>query len=169
MPALEKKQRAFIRQLESSLLVFPDDVPRSSIISASVRSADATEHTVFKQLFRKYIGNAAEWRVAISAECLNENVELYRRFQSACVLSSDLTRNTLYAHTASPTPSATPIPMVRRRSTSESATPPLSQQSSVNENDADLRSSVEALDNALQDVIKVLDQTVLQYKTTPVE
>ena len=79
IPLLEKKHRPFARKLESSCLEFADAVPRSSIIS----TADISDPAIFTQIFKKYIVATAKWRVTISKESLNENIELNRRLRSS--------------------------------------------------------------------------------------
>ena len=77
IPKLYKKYKAYVQELESSLLDFPDIIPKSSIIFPATLTS---ERRMFMQLYEKYIDNGAEWKVdKLSDTVLNEILQLYRR------------------------------------------------------------------------------------------
>ena len=174
IPTLQRSKTyiAFVQKLESSLLAFPMNyLPKSSIVFP-INDGTTTQRRMFTELFEKYIDDAAEWKIKIGAQCKNELVELYRRCKisrtkhfSVYNANSSILAGDTFNHSSTEFEDLPPISTIRTLGL-ESKYSKDAKYGLVDPKD--LKAMVEALDNALIDVIERLKKSFDQYKQTEV-
>eukprot|EP01083_Nonionella_stella_P055892 147383_1 len=158
VPSLIKKFKSFVLQLESSLLVFPADMPKSSLVYPPPGAPPTTERRMFTELCEKYIHEGADWKIRISAQRMNAIVSLYRRCQMD--RSKKFSVKAIWGDTFDDEALA-PINTMRfptDRSSTIRAAGRVSPEM--------LKEMVDTLDGALNDVIALLQTHCHTYKQT---